>query len=126
MNTPQISQVKEGMKVFDRDGKEIGSVEEVYLGAVSPLADDLGRGPQQTDAPMPAQQGTIIDDLARGMGSDEELPDVVRARLLRSGFIRISASGLFSGERYAIPEQIEAVLNDRVKLKSLKDDLIKV
>jgi hypothetical protein len=49
----------------------------------------------------------------------------MRARLLRHGFIRIDTSGLFAADRYAMPEQLASVSNDRVTLRVTREELMK-
>jgi hypothetical protein len=44
---------------------------------------------------------------------------------LRHGFIRINASGLFTSDRYAMPDQIASVADDRITLRVAREDLMK-
>jgi hypothetical protein len=44
---------------------------------------------------------------------------------LRHGFIRINTSGLFAADRYAMPDQIASVADDRITLHVMREDLMK-
>ncbi len=70
------------------------------------------------------REDTLVDNLAEAFAGDEELPEAVRGRLLRHGYIRIDTSGLFASNRFAMPDQIESVSDDCVRLRVAKDELI--
>jgi hypothetical protein len=118
-----LNQVHEGMRVYDREGEEIGNVRRVFLGAVSDEMHERGKGP--ATAPDPEMRDdSLIDNLAEAFSADDPLPEALRGRLLRQGFIRIDTEGLFASDRYATPDQIESVSDDTVRLNLMKDDLI--
>jgi hypothetical protein len=73
----------------------------------------------------PAREGqqTLLDFIA-AVFRDDDLPDEIRERLLREGFVRVDAIGLLEPDRYALPNQIDAVVNDQVRLKVGKAALI--
>jgi hypothetical protein len=119
-----LTEVYEGMDVYDRSGDKIGTVEYVYLGAVSEEADKYGAGPATASAPGPGES-SIIEDFANALGVGEHVPETLRERLRRHGFIRIDSTGLFSADRYVMPDQIADVSDDRVTLRVLRDELIK-
>jgi hypothetical protein len=119
-----LKQIQEDMKVYDREGKEIGTVESVYLGAVDEEVEAYGGGPATSDDPDWPGEGSLIDNLAEVFNPDE-MPEVLRNRLLHHGFIRIDSSGLFSSDRYATPDQIRVVSGDDVYLNVSQDELIK-
>src|SRR5690349_13908762 len=94
-----LEQVHQGMRVLDSNGKDLGRVEDVYLGATSQTGAESGTG---AATPGAHEQGPT------GMGVAEslnEVPDVIRRRLERVGFIRI-CGGLLGRDRYADPDQI--------------------
>ncbi len=133
-----LTQVHEGMKVYDRDGKEVGKVEGVYLGEVNEQVNERGEGAatardSSTSGPggaplppaVPTSQSYVGTTIPPASDLDiDGLPDVVRKRLARLGFIRIGG-GLFGGTRFASPDQISNVEGDRVNLNVTKDELIK-
>jgi len=122
-NDTVLNQVREGMRVCDNTGNEIGTVRVVFLGAVSDETNDRGGGPATASTPE-LRDDTLIDYAAKAF-ADEPLPEVVRERLLRHGFIHIDTSGLFASDRFALPDQIETVSDDCVRLRLTKDELIK-
>ncbi len=133
-----LTQVHDGMKVYDRDGKEVGKVEGVYLGEVNEKVNDRGEGaatarntgtssPRAVPAPIPAatSQSYVGATIPPQSSLDiDGLPEVVRNRMARLGFIRIGG-GIFGGTRFALPDQIANVEGDRVNLNITRDELIK-
>lgn len=118
-----LEHINEGMKVFDATNHEIGKVEWVKL------SDEDPDTPETEVADVSAieradENHSLIADLARAF-RDDEMPDVLRDRLLREGFIRMDADGLFAADRYVLPDQIAAVSENGVMLKVSKDELIK-
>ncbi len=118
--------VREGMKVFDRNGKEIGKVDMVRMSGVSNKASSRGLGSTTTttssDAALPSD--TVVDDVASAFANDH-LPEELRERLMQKGFFRVDTKGLFASDRYVLPDQIGTVSNDEVHLKASRDELIK-
>jgi hypothetical protein len=122
-----LGRVREGMKVVDREGNQVGDVKEVRFGDQSATAP--GRGPATTEG-----QGEIendpsgFSDFAVGFGrkpDDEPESDLIKKQMQLSGYLRVSASGLFSGERFVMPEHIDKVAEDEVLLSVKEDDLPK-
>ena len=111
-----ISQVTQGMKVLDASGEELGKVEHVRMG--DPDAVTLG-------ANMP-RQGGIIRDIAEGLEGEGEpdVPEPLRSRFLRSGYIKIDGKGWIDTDRYAAAEHIAGVTGDTVTLTLLKDQIL--
>ena len=118
-----LANIREGMTVYDRTGNNIGTVEYVYLGAVSEEADKRGEGPATIAAPGQAG-GSLLDDFAKAIIPSDQVPEALRARLLRHGFIRIDSAGLFAADRYVLPGQIESVSGNRITLCVTHDELI--
>jgi hypothetical protein len=117
-----LTQISEGMPVYDRENDKVGTVRSVHLGAVSVEDDRRGLGPATTSAEE-ATDSSLLEDFAR-IFAPEALPEPVRARLLRHGFIRIDTTGLFAADRYAMPEQIGSVSGDRVTLQVTGKELL--
>jgi hypothetical protein len=119
-----LTRIYEGMTVYDRTDQKIGTVEHVYFGAVSQEADTHGDGP--TTAPFPGEhESSLIEDFAKAVAAGDEMPEPLRQRLLRHGFMRIDSTGLFAADRYVMPDQIADVSGDRVTLRVTRDELIK-
>jgi len=119
-----LTQVYQGMEVYDRTGDKIGTVEYVYLGAVGEDADTFGTGPATASGRGPGED-SLLEDFAKALGAEDRLPEVLRKRLRRLGFIRIDSTGLFAADRYVTPDQIADVSGERVTLCVTRDELIK-
>jgi hypothetical protein len=119
-----LTQIYEGMTVYDRTDQKIGTVEHVYFGAVSQETDTHGGGPTTAASPG-GHEGSLIKDFAKAIAAGDEMPEPLRQRLLRHGFIRIDSTGLFAADRYVMPDQIADVSDDRVTLRVTRDELIK-
>ena len=119
-----LTQIYEGMTVYDRAGKKIGTVEHVYLGELSNEVDKRGGGP--VTAPSPGRgESSLIEDVARAIFPSDQVPETLRERLLRQGFLRIDSAGLFAADRYVMPDQIADVSEGRITLRVTHDELIK-
>jgi hypothetical protein len=123
-NNTILNQVQQGMHVCDSNGDDIGTVRQVFLGAVSDKTHERGGGPATAPDPGGRHDDSLIDNLAEAFSPDDPLPEALRGRLLRQGFIRIDTAGLFASDRYAMPDQIESVSDDCVRLRLTKDELI--
>ena len=117
-------QVREGMAVYDRADKRIGTVEGVHLGDGTELAQDVGVAPA-TPGHTPQGRDSIIDDIAEALAVPDDLPETARARLQRVGYIAIDATGIFTGKRFATTDQVAEVGQDRVILNVADDELIR-
>jgi len=121
MSVPQlgpIEMIREGMHVVDSAGDKVGKVEGVKMGDPG-AATDRGNELQDTG---------FLGDIAEAFAGDEREPDVpgpARARLLRTGYIKVDG-GFFSGaDRYVSADKIASVSNDTVHLRVPKDQMIK-
>lgn len=125
-----LEHIHEGMKVYDRNDNEIGKVESVFFGSVSPEDADRGLGPASTsEADEPHTEAPLLFDFAFGgavspSGEDDHASEVIRARLIREGYVEVEGAGLFSGDHLVLPDQIQSVGDDRIHLSVAKDDLI--
>jgi uncharacterized protein YrrD len=111
-----IKEVMEGMRVLDASGEELGKVEIVKIG--DPEAVTVG-------ADMP-REGGIIEDIAEAFGGVEEpaVPEPLRSRFLRSGYIKIDGKGWIDTDRYVSAEHIAGVTGDTVTLTLPKDQIL--
>jgi hypothetical protein len=117
-----LAQVHEDMPVYDVNHNHIGKVRALFLGVGT--REELERGEGSATAhDSNFHENNFIVDLARAFDTDE-VPEPIRARLRRSGFIRLDADGIFSSDRYITPEQIASV-DDHVHLNVTRESLIK-
>ena len=109
-----LDQVQLKMKVVDVDGVELGSVDDISMsdaGAVTTTGEDLGRS-----------QGIFG---GRGWigGREPRVPEPMRTRLLRIGYIKLDGHDLPHHQRYVRGDCIASVENGRVELSVRKEEL---
>ena len=110
-----------GMKVFDRMNNEIGKVEDFKF---SENEDDPEVIPEDIDASDRERRGGLVEDIAEAFAPDD-MPEVLRDRLLTEGYIRLDTKGLFAADRYILPEQIDSSSGEALLLNVSKDELMK-
>ena len=110
-----------GMKVFDRMNKEIGKVENFRF---SENEDDPDVQPADIDASDRRRQGGLVQDIAEALVPDD-MPQVLRERMLNEGYVQLDTKGLFAADRYIFPEQIDSTSGDALLLNVSKDELMK-
>ena len=118
-----LVRVREGMTVYDRAEKRVGTVKQVHFGDMDETARDTGVAPATAGRP-PERHGSILEDLAAALDTRDGLPASARDRLLRVGYVAIDATGIFSGDRFATADQVVSVGDDRVILGVTEDELI--
>jgi hypothetical protein len=119
-----LTQIYEGMTVYDREGSMVGTVKDMHFGAVTEEADERGLGPA-TPSASGSSETSLLEDFAKAISPNEPVPEELRERLLRRGFVRIDCTGIFTADRYAMPDQIAHVFDDRVTLAVTRDALLK-
>ena len=138
-STETLTNVREGMKVVDSSGDEIGKVRSLKSGDTSSSTiDDAGDMAEDVGViAVPGGTGTggssgigagsgipgIIGTTAGG-GDEPNVPEPAYSRLTRVGFIKIDSKGFFASDRYAGADQIDRIDGDTVYLTATKDDLI--
>jgi hypothetical protein len=118
-----LVEVEEGMKVYDRNGDEVGKVEFIFMGGTDEEAEQRGTGPA-TAPDIEMAEDDFMLDMAHLFGAGyEDMDETMRDRLLRHGFIRIDG-GLLRGDSYAIRDSVTRVGEDGIHLRISKDELI--
>lgn len=113
--------IRVGMRVFDNAHNEIGKVEDFRF---SENEDEPDVEPAEVDASDTRADNSLIGDVARAFAPDD-LPEALRERLLREGYIRLDTKGLFAADRYILPDQIASTSGDEIVLTVGKDELMK-
>ena len=118
-----LGAIREGMAVYDRADRKVGTVRGVFMGGVDP--EDAQRQSAEAAPPPPAEDtGSVLPRaVAQAFWPNESLPEELRERLEQKGYIAIDAAGLFAGDRYATADQIARVADDRVLLSVSSDEL---
>jgi Uncharacterized protein conserved in bacteria (DUF2171) len=116
--TDPIGRVHEGMHVVDSSGEDIGRVESVSMGdpQASTTAGNEERG-------RPGALGAVAD--AFGGEREPDVPEPLRSRLVREGYIKVDGPNLLDTDRYVPSEYVRDVSEDRVQLSVPKDRLTK-
>jgi hypothetical protein len=123
-NTPLLMKVRNGMRVLDSRGEEIGVVEMVYFGGAADDAIEFGSETATSpDITADNDSGGILGAIADAF-RDDNVPDVLARRMLKEGYIRLDAHGLFAADRYILPEQITSVTADGIHLNTTRDGLL--
>jgi len=122
MQTSDLRDIREGMKVFDSRDHEIGTVERVQYGADNPATPELEAN--SIEGMEPERNRSIVDNVL-DVFREEDLPKEIHDRLLMQGFVRLDADGLFASDRYILPDQILSVMGDKIVLTVEKSELMK-
>ena len=114
--TDPIGRVQEGMHVIDSSGEDIGRVELISMGdpEASTTAGNEDRG-----------RPGLLGDVADALGGEREpdVPEPLRSRLVREGYIKVDGPGLLDTDRYVPSEYVRDVSEDRVQLSVPKQRL---
>ncbi len=110
-----IAAVREGMRVVDVNGEELGTVEEIRMSDPSAVTAE-GQGTGGT--------GGLLGYLATAFAGGNGLPRQAQERLARLGYVRVDAAGIFSGDRYVAGDEIATVVGDTVHLNLPGDRLL--
>jgi hypothetical protein len=121
---PVLEKIKKGMRVFDQEQNDIGSVDYVKFSDEDPSqpgAETASVSPSQRDT-----NNSFVENVY-DIFSPDEIPDELQARLLREGFVRVDSESLFHSDRYILPSQIQSVSvsDNLVRLKVSKSALVK-
>jgi hypothetical protein len=114
--------IRVGMTVFDSRHHEIGKIDDLKFAenATDPYIEPADiDGTDRRDG-----RESILESIAEAFGK-EELPEALRDRLLREGYIRLDTAGLMARDRFILPSQIASAGGDEVMLNVDKDELIK-
>jgi hypothetical protein len=109
-----------GMRVIDANNNEIGKIDDFRF---SENEEEPGVTPADLDATDREGDDSLIGDIARAFAPDD-MPEELRERLLREGYIRLDTAGLFAVDRYILPEQIMGLDGDALVLNVTKDELM--
>jgi hypothetical protein len=104
-----INQVQHGMRVLDVNGEEMGKVEDVKMG--DPRAATVGPAVEADPGLIEAFFG----------GGEPDVPEPLRSRLLRFGYVKIDGKGWIDTDRYVTADLIGSISGDTVSLTVDKD-----
>ncbi len=112
-----LNEVAVGMPVYDPQGQEIGTVSYIHLGLNGDAAAwSLAPGVGSYEEALPAEVLNMIP-------LDLEPPEI-RQRMLQSGFLKISNGRKSSRAHFALPEQIDNVNDEGIRLTVSRTGLL--
>jgi hypothetical protein len=100
--------ISEGMAVFDREDKFVGTVQVVYFGGAS--SEAVKRVLKSVEASDVATSETDESNF-----DANEVPPELRARMMSQGYILVKGPDLTGVQRFLMPEQIEGVFPEEVE-----------
>jgi len=113
-----VAGVEIGMPVVDVDGTALGVVEYVDMSDPGAVTTDGNRlepiGGWLRDLAAVITGGAIMEPL---------VPEPLRTRLVRTGFIKLAAPGLLHHHRYVRADRIARVRDGRVELAVRAEDV---
>ena len=123
-DTLPLERVREGMAVLDESGMRLGTVKRVQMGepgAVTTAGESGGAGtggvavaPADSSGTSTALGGAI--PFVPAPSDEPDVPDPLRTRLRRVGFIEIDGSDLDGANRYVPGDRVADVAADTVRL----------
>jgi hypothetical protein len=124
VNNETLMQIHTGMRVFDRNEHEVGTIEYVQFTDEDPTKPGPETATETVDKTSPERNG-FVEGIARAIAGGDDLPEEVRQKLLRDGYIKID-TGLLRSDVYALPDQVSSVSSEKVYLDVTRDELISV
>jgi hypothetical protein len=104
--------VREGMTVVDADGREVGEVAYVQMGDPEAVTT-RGNPPSVTSL----AEHVSVD------GAEPDVPEPLRSRLLRHGFVKVDGPDLFDTDRYVRADRIAGIDGGTVRLAVRREAL---
>jgi hypothetical protein len=106
------------MHVLDAAGEDVGTVEYFEMGNPE-AATTAGNEPRGSSVVAAAAEA-----ITPGEG-EPDVPEPLRSRLRRTGFIKIDGPGLLESDRYVSSDKVRGVTEDRVRLAVAKAELVR-
>jgi len=112
-----LNRVQRGMHVVDAAGEDVGRVDIVQMG--DPQAETTAGNETLPERPF--------DLVATALGGEKEpdVPEPLRSRLVRGGYLKVDGPRLLASDRYVPAEYVRSVSEDRVQLSVGRDALAK-
>ena len=104
-----LAEVRQGMRVVDTRGDEVGLVDTVRMGDPEAVTDS-GESTREV--------GLLAEAAPSGVSEQAQ------HHLDRMGYIRIDRSGVFTGTAYAAGDEVARVDGDTVHLTKERDSLL--
>ena len=115
-STEALTYVRNGMRVVDAVGEEVGTVEFVKMGDPTAATTRGSTGPGNTSI-----VGMALDAV---FGDDPDLSEAKRSQLLRYGYIKVDGSGLGDTDGYVRGDKVGDISGETVRLTISKRQLL--
>ncbi|PSL57372.1 hypothetical protein B0I31_102350 [Saccharothrix carnea] len=109
-----LADVEVGMPVIDRENEQLGTVAALKFGDPQAITAEGQQAPR-------GLAEVVVDSFT---GSEPDVPRQLAEKLLRTGYIKIDAKGLFSTDLYAGADQVDRVAADGVRLAVPRHHLV--
>ncbi len=121
MMNASLTGVRDGMEVRDVNDQHLGTVRFVKMGDENPLEPGIDTV-TVSGAEYGREGSSIVEEVVETLVPDEsdDLPETVRNRLLREGYIRVD-TGVFRSDRFVTPTQIAQIGEEIVVLNITKE-----
>ncbi len=112
-----LNAVQAGMHVIDASGEDVGQVDQIHMGDAEAV----------TTAGNENRNPTLIDRVAEtlGAGAEPDVPEPLRSRLVREGYLKLDSARLLDADRYIPADYVSAVRDGRVRLSVRREGLLK-
>jgi len=103
------------MAVVDSRGEQVGTVDLVRMGD-----PEASTAPDDREPVAAGLVGQVLDAFA---AAEPDVPEPLRSRLRRAGYLKVDGPGLTGSDRYVRADQIADVDGETVRLRVPKDRL---
>lgn len=116
-----LDHIHEGMAVYDVTDHKLGTVNYIRLTDEDPAQP----GPETATFSQTPEPGdnSLVENLAEAFVGDDDLPQEIRRKLLREGYIRVD-TGILKADRFVTPDQISHISDEKVYLSVKSADVI--
>jgi hypothetical protein len=117
MDDNALNRVQPGMHVIDASGEDVGRVDAIHMGDPSAV----------TTAGNEDRNATLLDHVAESLGGEAEpdVPEPLRSRLIREGYLKLDSAGLLASDRYVPADCVRGIADDRVQLSVRREELVR-
>lgn len=109
-----LSRVTTGMRVVDSAGVDVGTVDLVQRGDPNAVT---------VQAPTADPGGSLDELIESATAAEPDVPADLAARLLRTGYLKVSTELVPTGAVYVLADQISTVTPTQVTLTAQATDL---
>jgi len=112
-----LNAVQTGMHVIDARGEDVGQVDQIHMGD----ADAVTTAGNEDRSP------TLLDRAAEALGAEAEpdVPEPLRSRLVREGYLKLDSSRLLEADRYVPADYVRGVSDGKVQLSVRREELLR-